>query len=240
MIMHRQRWSPKTAALLERIGCIAAAQGLEAYAVGGFVRDGLLGADATTASAPDIDITSADGLRLARVAAREFHAPLTEHAQFGTATLIMEGAIRLDFATWRKETYRAPAAYPRVAPGSLKDDLLRRDFTINALAMALHPRSFGRVIDYCGGREDLRRRRIRVLHARSFTDDPSRLLRAIRFEQRFHCAIEPQTARWMRDAFRANGLARLNRGRLHKELTAMLREPRPWACIRRVIEWLSD
>jgi tRNA nucleotidyltransferase (CCA-adding enzyme) len=192
----------------------------------------------------DLDIVViGDGLAFAREAARALHASLTAHEQFGTATLALPGGraapLRLDVATARKERYTAPAAYPKVTPGTLREDLFRRDFTINAMAMGIGPKAFGRLVDPFGGARDVRAKRLRVLHKDSFLDDPSRILRAVRFVERFGLTLEPVTARALRRAVEEGLLARLNRGRLRKELERITQEPDPMACLERLGRWLA-
>ncbi len=219
---------------LSSIGRLGDTMRLPAYAVGGCVRDWVLGTGVT----PDIDVTvEGEGIALARAAAQALGAPVTVHEQFGTATLVLEGvpgtpARQIDVASCRKETYAEPAAYPRVMPGTLEEDLFRRDFTINAMAMALSPGRFGALIDPFGGVQDLKRKRLRILHARSFEDDPSRILRGIRFAERFALAWEPATERALRAAVDSGVLARLNAGRFRKELEHMSEESDPLKCLR--------
>src|SRR6185295_18524691 len=184
--------------LLRRLGELARTLGPEAYSVGGCVRDWQLQRRGVT----DLDVTvEGDGVRLAQAAAEELGGELTVHAQFGTASLRdLPSRAKVDFASCRKETYAARAAYPRVAPSSLRDDLFRRDFTINAMAVALDPARFGTLIDPFGGAADLKARRLRVLHADSFLDDPSRILRGIRFKQRLGLRWETRTRRQLNAA----------------------------------------
>jgi len=216
--------------LLIRVGRLADRRGVRAYAVGGCVRDWLLGRAAT----PDLDVTvEGDGLGLARQVGSELDHPVTVHQQFGTAT-IGTRSVRLDLATCRHETYAKPGAYPRVAAGSLREDLFRRDFTINAMAVALKPEGFGALIDPYGGRRDLQRRALRILHANSFLDDPSRILRGIRFLLRFGLRWERGTEAALRDAVAAGALGWLNAGRWEKELVRMCEEPDPRACFRQL------
>jgi tRNA nucleotidyltransferase/poly(A) polymerase len=185
--------------------------------------------------------------------ARALGGVLETHAQFGTAALRLEPAgeagtcapwadraWRVDFAMCRTETYRKPAAYPAVAPGTLRQDLGRRDFTINAIAVALAPSEFGRLVDPCGGALDLERRRLRILHARSFLDDPSRILRGVRLAQRFGLAWERATRHRMRAALAAGALGWLNAGRLRKELARMAQEPDPTACFAELAALLEE
>ena len=218
--------------LLREVGRLANQRGMQAYAVGGCVRDWLLGLTQT----PDLDVTvEGDGIAVARAAGPALGGTLTVHQQFGTATRLLRrraGPRWVDFATCRRETYARPAAYPAVAPGTLEDDLFRRDFTLNAMAAALSPARFGALVDPFQGARDLRRRQLRILHARSFLDDPSRLLRGVRFAQRFGLRWEPGTRRAARDAASAGALGWLNAGRLRRELERMCGEPDPLACFQ--------
>ena len=261
--------------LLREVGRIADQRGLPAYAVGGCVRDWLLG----VAETPDLDVAvEGDGIAVARAAGRLLGGTLTVHQQFGTATRRLgrsapggrrsgrwsplprcvagdipsegppatagarvEGSRprRGDFATCRQETYAKPAAYPKVIPGTLEDDLFRRDFTINAMAVALSPARFGTLVDPFHGARDLRRHAVRILHPRSFLDDPSRILRGIRFVRRFGFRWEPATARAANAALAAGALGWLNPGRLARELDRMRREPDPLACFQELATLLD-
>jgi len=229
-----QRIPEDIRALLEAIGRLAQHQRVRAYAVGGCVRDWLLG----TSSATDLDVTvEGDGVALADAIARDFGGSVEPHPPFGTATVVVthpRPRLRIDVATCRKETYAKPAAYPQVAAGTLRDDLARRDFTINAMALALAPRAFGRLIDPFHGAQDLRLKRLRILHPGSFMDDPSRILRGIRFAQRFGLRWERRTQRASREAIAAGALGWLNAGRLRKERELMAREPNPRACVQQL------
>ena len=223
--------------VLQEIGRLAEAAG-PAYAVGGCVRDWCLKAART----PDLDVTiEGDGVQLARLLAARWRAELRLHPQFGTATVLRArgGVRRVDVATCRQETYARSAAYPRVTRGTLENDLFRRDFTFNAMAIALNPARFGTLIDPFDGLADLRRRRLRMLHPLSFRDDPSRILRGIRFAHRFHCRFEAATLQQLRDAVSRGALGWLNAGRLGRELERMLHEPDPLACLRELAGYLG-
>ena len=228
--------------LLQTIGRIADQRGMPAYAVGGCIRDWLLGIADTT----DLDVTiEGDGIEMARAAAETLDGTVATHQQFGTATVLLQKAvdrqgIRVDFASCRRERYAKPAAYPRVSAGTLEDDLFRRDFTINAMAAAIAPGRFGALIDPFGGARDLRTRQLRMLHERSFLDDPSRILRGIRFAQRFGLNWERTTQRAVQEAVSAGALGRLNAGRLRKELKRMWDEPDPRACLQQFAALLGD
>ena len=223
--------------LVQDIGRLAKRQGAAVYAVGGCVRDWLL-----RRPVEEVDVTvEGDSVALAKRFAAEHDGAVPVPPQFRTAAVVYRAGTtprRVAFAACRKERYKQPAAYPTVSPGSLQDDLFRRDFTVNAMAMHVTPARFGRLVDVFRGADDVEARLIRVLHARSFHDDPSRILRAIRFAERLRFTIEPQTAAWMRTELQDNGLARLNRGRLRKELLAMLEEPDPLAMLRAMGQWL--
>jgi tRNA nucleotidyltransferase (CCA-adding enzyme) len=223
--------------LLERVGAIADARGVSAYAVGGCVRDWCRG----ITTVKDLDVTvEGDGIALAREVARQLGGTVTAHAPFGTATIrLPRGGGRLDVASCRKETYKRPAAYPAVSAGTLEDDLFRRDFTVNAMALAVNPGRFGTLIDPFHGAQDLRGRRLRVLHARSFLDDPSRILRGIRFAQRFGLTWERHTRRAALDALAQHALSWLNAGRLRREMERFLDEPEPLACLRQLRQLLD-
>ncbi|HAM39971.1 MAG TPA: hypothetical protein DDX89_08285 [Candidatus Omnitrophica bacterium] len=229
---------------LETIGRIADAHELKAYAVGGCVRDWMWGIVSTV----DVDVTvEGNGMALAQRLGETFGVPVQSHPQFGTATLELPcGAPRramrrrLDIATCRKETYREPAAYPRVSAGTLRDDLRRRDFTINAMAMALSPDQFGRLADPFDGLRDLKKRHLRILHPDSFVDDPSRILRAARFAARFHLRLERHTERQMSRALASGLLGCLNRGRVRKEFERMAAEPQPLDALACLGRWLVE
>lgn len=221
--------------LLQAIGQMAERRGVNAYAVGGCIRDWLLGVVRTT----DVDIVvEGDGIAFAQAVTDALGGTLVTHQQFGTATVSIH-ARRLDIASCRKETYRQPAAYPKISAGRLADDLRRRDFTINAMALAITPDRFGQLIDPFGGVADLRRKALRVLHRRSFMDDPSRILRGVRFAQRFHLHWDRKTEQAAREAIRAGALGWLNVGRLRKELDRMLGEDNPRDCLERLAALLQ-
>ena len=205
----------------------------------------------------DLDVVVlGDGIAFARLIAQALGGQVESHEQFRTATVTVDAqvrsrsgpragrsavvpALRIDVASCRKERYVRPAAYPKVSAGTLRDDLFRRDFTVNAMAMALEPRRFGRLIDPFGGAGDLQRRRLRVLHERSFLDDPSRILRAARFAARLTLEPDASTARYLREALDNNFLQRLNRGRIRKEFERMVQEPDPVACLAWLGRWLT-
>jgi tRNA nucleotidyltransferase (CCA-adding enzyme) len=174
--------------LIEAIGAIAAHQDQHLYLVGGAVRDLLL-----ERATFDLDLTvDGDAIALAQLLANTTQGRLTVHARFRTASLRWK-EWRIDLATIRSETYDRPGALPRVKPGSLADDLFRRDFTINAMAIQLSPGRYGELVDLYGSQNDLEQGLIRILHEKSFTDDATRIWRALRYEQRLGFQIGPKT-----------------------------------------------
>ncbi|MHB9154159.1 MAG: CCA tRNA nucleotidyltransferase [Endomicrobiales bacterium] len=215
---------------LKATGCLADAAGLEAFLVGGAVRDLLLGKKSL-----DLDVVvEGDPSALVKEAQRCWPGRIVRHEQFGTFTLERENGEHIDFATARKETYASPGALPVVKPGPLKDDLFRRDFTLNAIALGLNGKQRSKVIDHYGGMKDLEKGILRVLHPKSFQDDPTRLLRLARFAGRgFH--VEPQTGKL---ALRDRGyLSRVSPERIREELLAILSEKDPRPALALLKKW---
>jgi tRNA nucleotidyltransferase (CCA-adding enzyme) len=209
--------------LLQTAGRLADEAGLSVYAVGGLVRDLLMGR-----TSADIDlVVEGDGIAFARVLARELDGTVRAHQAFGTATVALPDEMAIDVATARAETYAQPAALPDVVPGSIMQDLFRRDFTVNAMAIRLNAKRFGELLDPFGGQRDLQARRIRTLHARSFIDDPTRLFRAVRFEARLGFRMDQGTLAQCRKAEREHLPERLSGHRLLNELRLMLVEANP-------------
>jgi tRNA nucleotidyltransferase (CCA-adding enzyme) len=191
-----------------------------AYLVGGAVRDLLRGADAV-----DLDVAvEGDARSVARAVAERLEGEVREHERFGTAT-VRAGDVALDLATTRRETYDEPGALPRVEAASLADDLRRRDFSINAMAVALSGDDLGRLYDPCGGLRDLQTGVVRVLHGRSFLDDPTRLLRAVRYEVRLGFRMDDGTERAARAAIAEGAMSTVSGARVRDELMDLLAEP---------------
>ncbi len=206
------------------------------FLVGGLVRDLLLGRPSL-----DVDVVvEGDGIVLAEGLAGALGGTVTRHEQFGTAVVSCDDRLRVDVVTARRETYAAPAALPTVAAGTLEDDLRRRDFTINAIAVSLTPDDFGRLVDPFGGRSDLAAGTIRVLHDRSFVDDPTRILRAVRYENRYRFRMDPSTEDFARSAVGQGLIGRLSRARLGEELVALLSEEDVAHAIRRLADLGAD
>ena len=206
---------------------VALSKNLKVYLVGGFVRDLILGVNNL-----DLDIVvEGEGIDFARHYAKVLGVKFISHKHFGTATVYIKPHLKVDFSTARNESYPKPAHLPIVQPGLLKDDLSRRDFTINAMAIYL---SNNKLIDLFSGLRDLKDKKIRVLHDLSFIDDPTRILRAIRFEQRFNFRIEPRTLRLLKDASRLKMLNRVQPHRIRDDLILILKEKNPIKEIKRI------
>ena len=213
--------------LVQDISGQAANLGQRAYLVGGLVRDLLLGY-------PNFDldlVVEGDAVKLAQKAAQASQAKLLAHHRFGTAKLRYEN-FTLDLATARKETYARPGALPAVTPGTLKDDLVRRDFSINAMAISLAPNDYGELVDPYQGKNDLEHHLIRILHPGSFTDDATRILRGVCYEQRFDFEFEAQTARLLKRDIPM--LDTISGDRIRHELEHIFEEDRPELVIERL------
>lgn len=190
---------------------LARQRGAHAWLVGGMVRDLCLGR-----ASRDVDLAvEGDGPELARLLGERLGAPVRRHAGFETAHLTWRG-VEVDVGSTRSETYPAPAALPRVRPGTLLQDLERRDFTINALATPLGAFPRGEVVDPMGGLGDLERRVLRVHHPRSFEDDPTRVLRGVELEARLDFRLEEESERSAAAAIAAGGLTALSGARLRE------------------------
>ena len=226
----RQRLPPRVFNRLEGVGRLARKSGVSAFVVGGLVRDLLLG---HTTSDADIAVEG-DGMAFARRLADGGGAALKIFERFATAYVVFPDGFKLDVATARRENYAHPSALPTVAPTSIRDDLYRRDFTINALAIGLNNRHVGELIDCYGGLRDLRQKTIRVLHNQSFADDPTRLFRAIRYEQRLGFTIESRTMRLLEKTAATDLVHQLSGPRLRNEIMLLLGEKDPRRTIRRM------
>jgi tRNA nucleotidyltransferase (CCA-adding enzyme) len=217
-------------ALLRQAGELADQRSMPAFVVGGFVRDLLLGRDNL-----DLDlVVEGDGLVFARALGREMGARLKAHKRFGTAVLVFPDGFKLDVAMARAESYRHPAALPTVQPSSIEKDLSRRDFTINTLAIRLNPRRFGELLDFYGGQRDLQAKTIRVLHDLSLVDDPTRVFRAIRFEQRYGFRLDHGTRTLIKGVVTTGLIARLSGHRLREELIRLCSEKEPHKAFARL------
>lgn len=220
----------KIARLLVKVGRIAEEKNFRVYLVGGFVRDLLLGVENF-----DVDlVVEGDGISFARYLVRRLGGKVTAHKRFGTAVATLPDGIKIDIATARKEFYEFPAALPTVEKSSLREDLYRRDFTINAMAVRLNPKRYGELVDFFGGWKDLKERTVKVLHNRSFIEDPTRIFRAIRFQGRYGFSMDRNTERLALDALKVKIFKRLSKQRMREEIIAILSEPEPKNAILRL------
>ncbi|MEN8198802.1 MAG: CBS domain-containing protein, partial [Thermodesulfobacteriota bacterium] len=223
----------KLIVLLRTIGEVAEDADFKAYAVGGFVRDLLLRQQNL-----DLDIVvEGDGIIFAKKLVARLGGRVKTHERFITANVILADGFKIDVATARLEYYEYPAALPTVELSSIKLDLYRRDFTINAMAMQLNPVQFGTLIDFFNCQNDLKERLIKVLHNLSFVEDPSRILRAIRFEKRMDFKIGKHTDRLIRGAVKMELFDKTTNPRLFAELQHILSEENPIPAIRRMGEF---
>jgi tRNA nucleotidyltransferase (CCA-adding enzyme) len=202
------------------------------YLVGGTVRDILLGE-------PNFDVDIAvegDAIGLARSVADALDGRVRAHSKFGTAVVVYGDDQRIDVVTARTEFYHAPAALPSVEHATIREDLFRRDFTINAMAVSLKGEDFGRLVDPFHGRRDLEAKTIRVLHNLSFIDDPTRIFRAIRYESRHGFRMDEHSQRLARGTIEMGVVGDLSSARLRDELIALLEEGDAGASILRLAE----
>ncbi|MEW6664084.1 MAG: CBS domain-containing protein [Thermodesulfobacteriota bacterium] len=231
--MLKERLPASLIRLFADLGAAADSLGYGAYLVGGFVRDLFLKRENL-----DVDVViEGDGIRFAQEFARLHNVKVRSHQKFGTAVLIFPDRFKVDVATARIEYYESPAAPPSVEESSLKMDLYRRDFTMNTLAIKLNKREYGTLVDYFGALKDVREKVIRVLHNLSFVEDPTRVLRAIRFEQRFGFKIGKLTLALMKNAVRINSFRELSGRRLFLELKYLLMEQEPSSALERLSEF---
>jgi tRNA nucleotidyltransferase (CCA-adding enzyme) len=229
----RERFPRPVLGILKALGRAADEMDFKLYLVGGSVRDLYL-------RRPNLDmdvVVEGDGIVFARrYAETREDVRVRAHKKFRTAKLIFDSGLVIDVATARLEYYDGPASLPTVELSSLKLDLYRRDFTINTLAITLNTGDFGRLIDFFGATRDLKEKAIRVLHNLSFVEDPTRVFRAVRFEQRFGFRIGKQTEGLIKNALKINAFERLSGGRLFSEMKQMFEEDRALACFQRLGE----
>ena len=228
------RLNPESLDQVRSIGALAQAQGAAAYLVGGPVRDLML-------KSPNVDLDFAvegNCLQLVEAfAALHQGARVTRYPAFKTATVHLPDGSLIDFATARQEIYVRKGAYPAVKPSGIKDDLLRRDFTVNAMAIAIGPDTWGKLIDPFGGRADLLFKRIRVLHEKSFLDDPTRILRAARLKARLGFKMEAKSLKLLKSAIKIKVLDTIKPQRYLKDFNKILKEPKSQEAIKCLKSW---
>lgn len=239
----KKRLPPELLTLFTTLSRLGDRLRLGVFLVGGFVRDLLMGVKdkemrSEATNFLDIDIVvEGDGLRFARELVNFLGGKVHFHQKFKTAAVAVSG-FKIDIATARTEYYERPGALPVVIPqSSIRADLSRRDFTINALAIQLNRRRFGYLVDYYGGEKDLRAGLVRVLHNFSFIEDPTRIFRAVRFAERYNFTIDPRTEDFIKTAVKLELFESLSPERVRQELVAILDEENPIPAIKRMAEF---
>lgn len=207
--------------LLQAVTDTAEEEGCSVYIVGGFVRDLLL-----SVPTQDLDfVVEGSGGQFAQALMRRIpNGKLTQHIKFGTAQIVFPDGSHLDIASTRWEHYSFPGALPQVEESCLRDDLFRRDFTINSMAICLNTERFGELVDYYGGKQDLQQKKIRFLHNLSFIDDPTRMLRAVRFAERYHFNFAKETLDALHTAIESGVLSKLSTERFTEEILLIFKE----------------
>ena len=229
----RERLPKHMIETLIKLGETASQMNCSAYVVGGFVRDLFL-----YRNNEDIDVViEGNGIAFAKTFAQAFGARTHTHQKFGTAVIIFSDGFKIDVASARMEYYQFPASLPVVEMSSIKMDMFRRDFTINTLAIQLNPGKFGRLIDFFSGQKDIKDKILRVLHNLSFVEDPTRVFRALRFEQRFGFSIGKLTSSLIDNAVKMEFFKRLAGKRVYTELKLILKEENPAPAILRLMDY---
>ena len=221
-----KKFPKKIFKIIKIVGESADRKGVSAFIVGGPVRDIFL-------DVPNYDldfVVEGDGIKFAETLNKTLKGNLKKYQAFLTATIVYKD-FRIDIVTARRESYKKPASYPDVKPGRIKEDLLRRDFTINAMSVSINRKNFGELVDCYKGLKDLKKGIIRVMHDKSFIDDPTRIFRAVRFSARLGFRIEPHTKGLIKKAISCGLLGEVNRGRIRKEIDLFLKEKNPWKCL---------
>jgi tRNA nucleotidyltransferase (CCA-adding enzyme) len=228
-----ERLSPRIIDLMKTIGETADQMETSAYVVGGFVRDLFL-----YRPNEDIDIViEGDGITFAKEYARRQGARIHSHEKFGTAVVIFPDGFKIDVASARVEYYKYPAALPVIEMGSIKLDMFRRDFTVNTLSIQLNTGRFGTLVDFFSAQRDIKEKAIRVLHNLSFVEDPTRVFRAIRFEQRFDFSIGKLTSNLIENAVKMDFFKRLSGRRVFSELRQIFEEDNPTPAVIRLQDY---
>ena len=226
-----EAFSLKTLSLLRQLGTKANELGMRAYLVGGTVRDIIMGVHNV-----DIDISVEGDAEQLVTSFHEEGCRSTLHGRYKTGTIIFPDGEKVDVATARREFYEYSAATPTVESASLKQDLGRRDFTVNAMSISLSDDNWGTLTDNYGGRADLKDKLLRILHNLSFVEDPSRVLRGIRLEQRLNMSFEDNTLRLLKSAVKGGLLELLSTPRVRTELELISKE----SCFRKIVMRMRD
>src|ERR1035437_1584639 len=218
-----------TYVLVGKIGVFADKQGIKACIVGGMVRDIFL-----KRKTVDIDVVVlGDGMKFARLLADELHGAYKGFEKFKTAKIFLKNG-RIDISSARSETYEKPAALPNVVLSGINEDLFRRDFTINSMAVSINREDFGELFDPFGGVSDLKKKILKTMHDKSFIDDPTRILRAVRFETRLGFKMEKRTLKLIHETLKRNIFDNLSGERIREELFIMFGEPSPLKAMLRL------
>lgn len=218
--------------LLRDIGKVAQKEKISSYLVGGIVRDLIL-----KWSNLDIDIVvEGDGISFAKALIKKLGGRICAHKKFGTAVVILLSGFHIDIASARTEHYKKPAALPEVEPSSVKSDLKRRDFSINAMAIALNTPRFGKLLDFFDSQKDLQDGVVRILHKKSFIEDPTRIFRAVRFEQRYKFKMDEETEKLAKKSIDQKIVKELTNVRVRDELVQILSEKTAWDALNRLSE----
>lgn len=219
--------------ILSRISELADGEGIKIFLVGGFVRDLIMGRRSV-----DLDIAvEGDGIDFAEMVAPVVGGTVSTFPKFRTAAVTIDGVIKIDIASARTEFYQYPAAKPQVEKSTLRQDLFRRDFTVNAMALSINRDSMGDLIDYYNGRGDLAEKKLRVLHNLSFVEDPTRILRALRFCSRFHFKFSGETNALALKAIEDGVMEKVSRRRIWHEVYLALQETSAYQFIASMEEY---
>jgi len=219
--------------LMRNVGNMADDMGYQAFAIGGFVRDILL-----RYKNLDLDVViEGEGIKFAKKFTSAYKFKAKYHRKFGTAQITTPERFKIDVASARREYYEFPAALPIIELSTVRQDLYRRDFTINTFAIRLNPQHFGEMVDFFGGKRDIKNRVIKVIHNLSFVEDPTRIFRALRFEQRFGFSISKETAKLIHNAVKMDIPLRLSGHRIFGELQLIMEEDNPPSVIKRMADF---
>lgn len=226
-----EKLSSASGKIVRQLGQLADQQSVAVYLVGGTVRDLILGRKHS-----DLDfVVEGDAVDFAQKALKVVgeESAMKTHKAFGTASLVLKNGMVLDFASCRAESYEYPGALPAVRKGTILEDLFRRDFTINAMALQINSKAYSTLLDPFYGLQNLRKKTVRILHDQSFKDDSTRILRAIRFEQRFGFRMESRTLGLLRQRLASRTDDRVSVQRFFNEFKKMLMEADVVTCLRR-------
>ncbi|HOO55258.1 MAG TPA: hypothetical protein PLN69_00420 [bacterium] len=205
---------------LIKMGAVAEKSGCRLCLVGGVVRDIVLNGTSVDADL----VLEGDAIEFARKAAAFLEMDYVQHKVFGTATLEARNGLKFDIATARHEEYPEPGSLPKVKPATIEADLKRRDFTINAMAVSLNPSEFGELIDPFGGLDDIQAKKLRILHSKSFVDDPTRIFRGIRFAGRLEFEFEKATLKKLKEAVAGRAFDCISGQRIKNELKLIFQD----------------